>query len=215
MKRLLTFGFFIRPWQTVDYRDHETIGRFEGDAFDPAQWKPRVPTAAFLHARADDNFWAARRVMAFSDEMIRAVAATGQYSDAAAVEHLAQTLMKRRDAIGRAYLTAINPVTDPLLDSGGVLTFHNAAVDAGVAKPPASYRARWFSFDNATGESRSVGETSGNAGRLQAPGSLPDSRGAFIRIELTATGGDAAWKPVDVYFRRQDAGVWRLVGLDR
>jgi hypothetical protein len=215
MKRLLTFGFFIRRWQTVDYPDHETIGRFEGDAFDPAQWKPRVPTAAFLHARADDNFWAARRVMAFSDEMIRAVAATGQYSDAAAVEHLAQTLMKRRDAIGRAYLMAINPVTDPLLDGGGVLTFHNAAVDAGVATPPASYRARWFSFDNATGESRSVGETSGPAGRLQAPGSLPDSRGACIRIELTATGGNTAWKPVDVYFRRQDAGVWRLVGLDR
>ena len=58
------------------------IGRFEGDAFDPRTWKPRVPTAAFLRARADDNFWAARRVMAFTDEMIRAVGARpAQYSD--------------------------------------------------------------------------------------------------------------------------------------
>jgi hypothetical protein len=214
-KRLVTFGFFMRPWQTAHYQHHEAIGRFEGETFDPAEWKPRVPTAAFLHARADDNFWAARRVMAFSDEMIRAVASTGQYSDAGAAEYLAQTLMKRRDAIGRAYLTAINPITDPLLDSGGVLTFRNAAVDAGVAQPPASYRARWFTFDNATGESRSVGETSGTAGRLRAPGSLPDSRGAFIRIELSATGASPAEKAVDVYFRQQEAGVWKLVGLER
>jgi len=215
MKRLVTFGFFIRPWQTAHYQDDKAIGRFEGDVFDPAQWKPRVPTAAFLHARADDNFWAARRVMAFSDDMIRAIAATGQYSDTAAVEHLAKTLMKRRDAIGRTYLTSVNPITDPLLDSGGVLTFHNAAVEAGVAKPPAGYRARWFNFDNATGESRSVGETSGTAGRLQAPGGLPDSRGAIVRIEITATGASPAWKPVDVYFRQQAAGAWKLVGLER
>ena len=153
--------------------------------------------------------------MAFSDDMIRAIVATGQYSDAAAAEHLAQTLMKRRDAIGRAYLTGINPITNPLLDSGGVLTFRNAAVDAGAAKPPASYRARWFTFDNATGESRSAGaETSDPGGRLQAPRSV--STAPFIRIELSATGASPAWqRPVDVYFRRGDAGVWRLVGLDR
>ena len=66
MKRLVTLGFFIRPWQTARYQDHRAIGRFEGDVFDPAEWKPRVPTAAFLHARPDDNFWAARRVMACS-----------------------------------------------------------------------------------------------------------------------------------------------------
>jgi hypothetical protein len=218
MKRLASFGFLLSPWQTVDYEYSEAIGRFEGDVFDPTTWKPRVPTAAFLHARADDNFWAARRVMAFSDDMIRAVAATGQYSDGAAAEHLARTLIKRRDAIGRAYLTAINPITDPLLDAGGVLTFHNAAVDARVAEHPASYLARWFTFDNATGESRSIGESSGTAGRVQAPGSLPSAQGTFIKVELSATGTstNASWqKPVTVYFRQQGPGVWRLVGLDR
>ena len=36
--------------------DNPAIGRFEGKTFDPAAWKPRVPTAAFLRARADDSF---------------------------------------------------------------------------------------------------------------------------------------------------------------
>ena len=64
--------------------EYPSIGRFEGDKFDPLTWKPHAPTAAYLEMRADDAFWAARRVMAFDDEMIRAVVKTGEYSDPAA-----------------------------------------------------------------------------------------------------------------------------------
>ena len=68
-RRLFTFGFGVSPWQTADYDYHSAIGRFEGDAFEPETWKPRVPTAAFYELRDDDAFWAARRVMAFSDDI--------------------------------------------------------------------------------------------------------------------------------------------------
>jgi hypothetical protein len=216
MKRLVSFGFAVPRWQTVDYDKYESIGLFEGDAFDPTRWKPRVATAAFLHARADDTFWAARRVMAFSDDMIRAIVATGQYSDPAAAKHLADVLIKRRDAIGREYLRAINPVTDPALDNAGVLTFRNAAVDAGVAAAPASYRADWFAFDNATGESRPIGNTTAAAARMQAPAGFAGASSNFIRVSLGAVGGpNPSWeRPVQAYFRRQ-AGGWRLVGFER
>jgi len=56
----------------------ELVGRFEGSAFDPAEWKPRVPAAALAHARGDDTFWAARRVAAFTDDMIRAIVKAGE-----------------------------------------------------------------------------------------------------------------------------------------
>lgn len=217
LKRLVTLGLALPPWQTVDYDEkHESIGRFEGDAFDPAGWKPRVPTAAFLHARSDDEFWAARRVMAFSDDMIRAVVATAQYSDPAAAQHLADVLIKRRDAIGREYLTAINPVTNPELDRTGILTFRNSAVDAGVAPAPGMYRADWFAFDNATGESRPIGGTSGGATRLPAPAGFAGISSNFIRIAVSAGGGpNPSWeRPVEAYFHRE-AGGWRLVGFER
>jgi hypothetical protein len=124
-------------------------------------------------------------------------------------------LMKRRDAIGRAYLPAVNPMTDPMLDGAGVLSFRNAAVDAGITPAPAGYHASWFAFDNATGESRSIGETSATAPRLPAPADLPAAR-AFVKIALRATGGPPSWaQPVDVYFRRQETGAWRLVGFER
>ena len=62
----MSFGFWLSPWQTVDFREHPEVGRFEGQQFQPEKWRPRVPVAALRHVRADDAFWAARRVMAFS-----------------------------------------------------------------------------------------------------------------------------------------------------
>ena len=109
----------------------------------PDAWRPRTPNGAFLNARDDDTFWAARRVMAFTDEMLRAVVTAGGFSDPAAERHLADMLIARRDRIGAAYLPRINPLVDFTLGPDGVLAFANAAVDAGVAVAPGGYRAAW------------------------------------------------------------------------
>ena len=214
-KRLYTLGFFLQPWQTVPYDEHPAIGRFEGTEFDPAGWKPRVPTAAFLRARDDDSFWAARRVMAFSDEMIRALVKTGQYSDPKAEAILAGVLIQRRDAIGRTYLPAINPVVNVALSDSGLLTFDNAAVSAGVAPAPAGgYDVRWARFDNNTGQTTADLGTSASA-PSQAPMPLPSEPGSYIKVEIRAVQpANPSWgAPVDAYFRRD--GGWKLVGLER
>src|SRR5262249_48061159 len=135
-RRFLTYGFALSPWQTVPYTEYPSIGNSEGDRFDPVAWKPQTPVEPYIELRADDAFWAARRVMAFTDELIRAAVHTGEYSDHAAEAHLAAVLIKRRDAIGRAYLPAINPIVDPRLSADGRLTFDNAAVAAGFAEAP-------------------------------------------------------------------------------
>jgi hypothetical protein len=217
-KRLVTISLFQQPWQHIPYTEHRSIGRFEGDAFDPLLWKPRVPTAAFLVAQSDDNFWAARRVMAFTDSMIRAVVEVGGYSDPAAARHLGDVLIKRRDKIGRTYLPAVNPIVDVTLNPAGLLTFANAAVDAGVSPAPTGgYRARWYSFDNLTAQSRPIGNaTSAREGRIQAPADLLSAAGEFIRVDIEAVDpSHASWAiPVRAYFRRA-SGAWKLVGFER
>ncbi len=216
-RRLVSFGFYLQPWQTMRYARFRSIGRFEGDEFDPTTWKPRVPTAALLNARADDTFWAARRVMAFSDALIRAMVKAGQYSDPAAEAHLADVLIKRRNKIGRAYLPAINPIVNPSLDSG-ILTFGNAAVQAGVsAAPTGGYRGEWFAFDNATGRSTPLGRSATPVAlRMEAPGPLPAGAGSFVRIEISSVDPPhPSWAvPVHLYFKRSVDG-WKLVGLER
>lgn len=176
-----------------------------------------MPNPAFRRARPDDTFWAARRVMAFTDEMIRAAVKTGQYSDPAAEKYIADTLIARRDAIGRAWLTDVNPVVNPVLDGSGTLRFRNAAVDAGVARPPAAYEIGWFAFDNATGAASPIGAPSlVNEAQGSAPSGLPTTAGSFVRVDIRAMdASNPSWAvPVHAFFRRE-GGAWKLVGFER
>ena len=216
LRNMAGLGLYIPSYHFVDYPEYPSVGHFSADRFDPPNWKPRVPNPAFRRARPDDTFWAARRVMAFTDDMIRAAVRTGKYTDAAAEKHIADTLIARRDAIGRSWLTNVNPVISPALDASGTLTFGNAAVDHGVAKAPAAYDVSWHTFDNATGATKPIGDrTSSATAKVSAPSGLPTGAGAFMRADISATGADPSWaNPVHAYFRRTASG-WQLVGFDR
>jgi len=216
-RRLLTLGFDLSPWQTVPYKEYPSIGLFEGDEFDPTTWKPQTPVQPYIELRADDAFWAARKVMLFTDDLIRAAVHSGQYSDPAAEAHLAAVLGKRRDKIGRTYLPAVNPIVDPKIDAAGQLTFGNAAVDAGFAEKPTAYHAAWFRFDNATGATQPAGQTENATPAMAMPSALAaTSSGAFVQVDVTADSTQyQSWKePARLVFRRT-AGGWKLVGLER
>ena len=217
VQRLASFGFALSPWQTVHYVEGPSIGKFEGDSFDPRTWRPQTPTTAYMELRADDAFWAARRVGAFTDDMIRALVDTGELTDPRAASTLAGIMIKRRDAILRAYLPAVNPVVSPQLDASGQLTFRNAAVDAGVAAPPARYRLAWFEFDNTADTTTSpLGESTSTTTASTAPPGLERASGRFVVVDISAESADhPSWaRPVRAYFRRSGTG-WTLVGLSR
>jgi hypothetical protein len=212
-KRFFTLGFGLSPWQTVDYVEYPSVGKFEGKVFDPRAWRPQTPTTAYMELRDDDAFWAARRIAAFTDEMIRAAVHTGQFSDPEAEKHLADVLIERREKVKSVYLTAVNPIVNPRLESGG-LTVENAAVAGGVAQAPAAYRASWMTFDNNTAATKPLSETKSTTTTIPAPDGLPSS--GFVAVDIVADS-DAfpAWKqPVRAFFRR-DGGSWKLVGLER
>ena len=99
---MLTLGFYVRPWIKVSYPDIPAVGRFEAAFFQPEKWKPEYPNPAFDNARPDDEFWAARRVLAFSDEAIAAVVKTAEFSDPEATGYVTQVLITRRDKIARS-----------------------------------------------------------------------------------------------------------------
>src|SRR5262245_55722751 len=214
-KRFASFGFALSPWQTVKYTEGPEIGKFEGDRFDPREWRGHTPNAAVLEMRDDDAFWAARRVAAFSDDMVRAIVHTGEFSDPASEKAIADIMIKRRDKILQAYLPAVNPIVTPSLQNDR-LSFENAAVSAGVADAPEGYAASWFHFDNTTGETRPLAATSSHTTTIAAPAGLPTTTGSFVAIDLSANSrAYPNWmRPVRTYFRL-DADGWKLVGLER
>jgi hypothetical protein len=216
--QMIGFGFRPAAWQTASFYEAPAVGRLprNNTSFNPDLWRPRVPNRAFLQARADDKFWAAQRLMALTTEMIRAAVHAGEFGDPASEAYLVQMLVERRNAIGRAYLTAVNPIAGPELDADGVVTFRNAAVEADFARAPEGYRAAWSMFDNTTGSTRRIGESTGRTTRIVAPSELPSQAGTFVKIELSAIGGaNESWqRPVHAYFR-QAGGAWQLVGFER
>ncbi len=217
LKTLATLGLYVRPWILVDYPNTSpAVGRFEAEFFDPVKWRPEYPNPAFDLMRPDDAFWGARLVARFSDEAIRAIVAKGRYSDPQAEKYIADTLIKRRDQVIKAWLTGVNPIVNPRLTAGGALTFENAAVDAGVATKPTAYVLTWSKFDNATGTN--VGDTQ-EVRVTEAGGEVPAAiaQGAdFVSIAIRSIHPDFPdWEaPVHVYFRKVADG-WQPVGLDR
>lgn len=214
-KRLVSFGFFFQPWQSIPYEETPAIGRFEGDEFDPPAWKPRVPTAAIRHVQPDDLFWAARRVVAFPDDLIRAIAGSAGYTNPDDARHLADTLIKRRDKIGQSYLTAVTPLVDFAL-ADGQLKFVNAAARSNIdSRPRGGYETSWGYFDNATGGITPIGApVATHAEQVVAP-ALRDVAGTIVRARIRPVDPPVSgWNPVDAYFRRTD-NQWMLIGIDR
>jgi hypothetical protein len=217
LKTLATFGLYVRPWiRTKYWEDAKSVGRFEGDAFDPIKWRPEYPNPAFDNLRADDAFWAARLVARFSDDAIRAVVAKGRYTEPGAAEHIATTLIKRRDKVLRAWLTAVNPLADARLGSDGVLVFENAAVSARVTSAASRYTLTWSRFDNATNATTGTPvETTATETRATAPAVIFDGA-QFVTVAVRTTHPDyPVWDtPVTFTFRRVSNG-WQTVGVDR
>ncbi len=179
---MLTFGFYVQPWLKIDYPDIPAVGRIEGDYFDPARWKPDYPNPAFENARGDDTFWAARRVAAFSDDVIRAIVKTAEFSDPRAEEYLTSVIIKRRNKVLQHWLTDVNPLVDFTLDQAGTLTFRNMAVEARVAAPPTEYVVRWAKFDN----------QNGSANSFEAESKSPEPR---FQACSASWRGKSRWRP--------------------
>jgi hypothetical protein len=213
---MLTFGFYVRPWIKVKYPNLPSIGRFEAEFFEPDKWKPEYPNPAFDNSRPDDEFWAARRLMALSDEAIRAVVRTGQYSDPEAESYLAETLISRRDKIGQLWLNGVLPLVDCKLADTGSLSCTNVAVETKTAQPPDEYGVRWYRFDNQGDSAHAIGdEIVAREPRFTASREVLDGN-EFLMAEIRGKHPQhAGWAtPMKVYLRHTANG-WQTVGVDR
>ena len=74
-KQMVGFGFYLPKWHTTPFyeaRVDRPAAAATTPTSTPTLWKPRVPNQAFLHARADDKFWAAQKLVALTTDMLRA-----------------------------------------------------------------------------------------------------------------------------------------------
>src|SRR6185503_3686475 len=223
-KGLFSFGLWRRDWMSVKYPDSPSLGNIEADFFDPARWKTEYPQPAFDQMDAADAFWAARIASRFTDQMIKAIVETGELSDPAAAKYLTDVIIKRRDKVVAYWLVQANPLDGFKIVSTGTrraLTFENAAARLRIAQPGVTYKARWASFDNATGAPRPLGEESTVTDpRLTIPDDAwgpSDASGvryAAASIQ-TVSAGHSNWMMPVVVTVRERGGKVDIVGLEQ
>ena len=146
VKSLFTLGVYKRSWLDAKPPLYPSVGYFESELFNPANWKPNYPNPAFENTTSLDAYWGTKIVMSFTDEQIRAAVETGELSDPKAEAYVIQTLIERRDKIGRYWYGMVNALDHASIeDVGGVktLVFEDLTVEARFSDPAAtSYRYR-------------------------------------------------------------------------
>ncbi len=207
----ISFGFYVPGWMRDHYPSVTGVGAFDYQSFDALKWKSNYPAEPFLLMDDEDAFWAAKKVMTFSDAEIRALVETGQYTDPRATDWVTRCLIGRRDKIGQAWLSRGLPLDDFRVENGQI-QFDDLATKYSIA-PPRTYEVQWSVFDNATGKQNAL---AGAAGDRLVP-SAEGQRAGFLAARIIAASDHA--RPdapqVTAYLRAAPGGEWTVVGIDR
>jgi hypothetical protein len=203
-RNIAGMGIATPAWMKADYPDLREVGAFEASTFDPTDWTTNHPIAPFANRLPDDTFWAARQVMTFTDDDIRAIVQTGEYGKEAE-DWITAALIERRNRIGRAFFARVLPL-DRFRVAANALEFDDLNVTYGFA-PARTYTIEWYGFDNA----KDAFLDRIGAGTMLPPAALSLGAGSYLAARIHA--GEAAML-VNVFLRRRPDG-FDIVGIDR
>jgi hypothetical protein len=203
-KAVLGFGFWKKPWQkrwdeAAEKTGPSAIGYFDNRYFEPKKFKTQLPHYAFKDLTRADGFWAAKIIMSFTDEDIRAIVKAGQYSDSKDEDAIANLLIERRDIVGRYWFSQAAPL-DSFDLKGGRLVFEDLAVKHGFEEAgQTAYHVEVFAGNKTRKKIAAFESTEPSltvdpgwfAGREKATLRIRVTRGTseelspYVRVELT------------------------------
>ncbi len=206
VKNVLGLGVYTQGWMRERHPTLDAVGRFGYETFEPEKWTTNHHIAPFANRLPDDDFWAAKQVMAFTDDDLRALVSTGQYSDPEAAEWIARCLAERRDRIGRAYFEKVLPL-DRFRIENEELAFDDLKVRYGFA-PPREYSVRWLAYDN----DKDVLTVITGAESLAVPRAAQNAVvGSYYAARLSADDPEMG---VTAFVRKEPDG-FAVVGIER
>lgn len=231
-KSFFSLGLYRRPWKGSSRRAvYPSVGFLEADLFDPGRWRANYPILPFENMSLQDALWGTRLVLSFTDEQIRAVAETGEFSDPGAARLLADVLIRRRDKIARYWLRRMNPLDRFQVQRDARDTWRLVYEDVEVARGLVRHEDRGYEYSV---RPEGVGEVSIARQQSRVPSVLLDvlaeatTERASRLGSSTLTRGDSVYRVslwslqrgrrqgerVDVLLWNRNGAV-EIVGIDR
>ncbi len=222
MKRNLKgFGFHVPKYRRAEWPEfpkYEAVGRFEGNLFDPEEWKNDYPNPAFIRMTPRDAFWAAKLIMSFTREELEAIVETGEFSDPDNATYFLEVLLERQRKCGEFGINGVNPL-DEFRVVNDQLEFVNMSDKYGFTEGSTEYRVKWSVFNNEDG---SVQPLRGPLVQSATSSALPEvdyfrrHEHLYLLAEIhTLNNKYPHWnKPTSVYLRPKGQG-YEVVGIER
>jgi len=185
---LATLGLPTRAWERRAEPTLPGVGLFEAETFDPSAWKPNSPAyLPFRTADDHDKLWAARILIRFTREQIRAAVDTARLSDPRAAEYLVDTIVARQRATARYWFWRKSPLDGFAIEGDArALCFDDLMLAYGLAPVAATTRYAVAAFDRSGRPLSAPSELRADPrGRTCAPVTLAADRDGYsiIRIE--------------------------------
>jgi hypothetical protein len=213
----VTLGTIERPWERA--RRGAMFGYFSARDFDPELWRGEYPNPAFGRMTEADGAWMARILARFDEGLVRAAVAIGKF-EAENERFLAETLIARRMAILRRYLSRLSPIGEVVATAKGVCGVDLARLSGVVPNESTSFRARLYrgAEHEPTHGLRLLTDTTPRVcvelPHAPLPASVaPDDARRYVIVEIE---NGYARGPLHAHlYDLGPTGGFRLVGIDR
>ncbi|HEY0985760.1 MAG TPA: hypothetical protein VGD80_01865 [Kofleriaceae bacterium] len=221
LRSLVTAGAEERSWEGRSVSPLRGVGIFAADDFDPGAWKSLSPAyVPFLTADRFDKFWAAKILIRFSREQIRAIVETGRLSDPRAVEYLTDTLVARQRATARHWFERVNPLdhfTTVSASTSTAICFDDLSLlyQLGADSAATRYRVTTYDVDGrSVGLARALAATgSGHVCTSPLDLAAPFDGYTIVRVETLRPG--FAGETFVHLARDPTSGTARVIGIWR
>jgi hypothetical protein len=210
-KEIFTLGLYVSADEKSAPIVSPEVGLFSAAAFDPGGWKPSFHVLPFDNMTQEDAFWATRIVLSFTEDELRSIVKTAQYSDPKAEEYILRTLVERQRRIAGYWLKDVNPLANFSVDDSqgnAALSFTDLMEDHDLAGS-AQYRYE---------VSRDAGDDHGSEKKkvISTPHiALGHSLSRGVRVKVWTIRDGHASSPVAVSVRNRSGGGYEVFRIER
>jgi len=208
VKELFTLGVYVAPDEKKAPLIDPAVGIFSADDFEPGGWTPSFHVMPFDNMTSEDAYWATRVILAFSEDELRRIIDTAEYTDPKVADHLFKTLVERRQHIARHWFRDINPIGSFAVHTdkdGSALQFEDLMA-AHDLSPKGEYRYELIGPEGNGGNHREK--------KIATTPQIPLGTSGQVRVRIWATSNEKA-KPVTVHLQTKPGGTLGILRIER